>query len=360
LILKELSEAAGVSGAEKDVRDILAEAIRPHVDTLRVDTMGNLIATRQARIESREKPLRVMVAAHMDEVGFMVTQIEKSGLLKFSSVGGLDPRVLMSKKVLIGSNRVPGVIGGKPIHLMEDSEFDKVPSIDQLTIDIGATSKESAEAVIKVGDYAIFATSFSPLGRSEGENGPRLVKGKAFDDRAGCTVLASLLQADYPVELVGVFTVQEEVGLRGAHVAAYSVDPDVAIVLEGTICNDLPRDKEASPVTRVGCGPAISIADRSFIAHRGLVDLLIETARQEDIPYQFKEPGMGGTDAGIIHITRSGIPSVAVSVPSRYIHGPVSVLSLNDLEHTVALVKAAIKRLDKWPVVGEQGNQEKR
>jgi endoglucanase len=162
-----------------------------------------------------------------------------------------------------------------------------------------------------------------------------------------------LLEADYPVELVGVFTVQEEVGLRGARVAAYSVDPDVAIVLEGTICDDLPKDKEASPVTRVGHGPAISIADRSFIAHRGLVDLLIETAVQENIPYQFKEPGMGGTDAGIIHITRSGIPSVAVSVPSRYIHGPVCVLSLDDLEQTETLVKAAIMRLDTWPAAGK-------
>jgi tetrahedral aminopeptidase len=353
LLLQKLSEAHGVSGAEKEVRDILAEAVRPHVDELRIDTMGNLIATRYARPKPAGKPLRVMVAAHMDEVGFMVTQIEKNGLLKFHAVGGLDARVLMSKRVWVGSERVPGVIGSKPIHLMDDAELDKVIPIEQLAIDIGATSKETAEAVVKVGDYVVFATRFSALGPSESDAGLRLVKGKAFDDRAGCTVLAALLEADYPVDLIGVFTVQEEVGLRGARVAAYAIEPDLAIVLEGTICNDLPRDREASPVTRVGSGPAISIADRSFIAHRGLTDLLIETAMQEGIAYQFKEPGMGSTDAGVIHLSRSGVPSAAVSVPSRYIHGPVSVLSLNDLEQTVALVKAAMMRLDQWPAAGK-------
>ena len=354
LLIEKLSDAFGVSGAEGEVRGILAEAIRDHVDELRVDTMGNLIATKHAGPDAAGGSPRVMVAAHMDEVGFMITHIGKNGLLKFSPVGGLDPRLLVGKRVLIGSDRVPGVIGSKPIHLVKQEERNKVTPVEQLTIDIGATSKETAEAALKVGDCAIFATRFSPLGHAGNDDGSRLVKGKAFDDRAGCAVLAALLQSRYPVELMGVFTVQEEVGLRGARVAAYALEPDLAIVLEGTICDDLPRDKEVSPVTRIGYGPAITIADRSFVAHRALTGLLIDTAEREDIPFQFKEPGMGGTDAGVIHLTRSGVPSAAVSVPSRYIHGPASVLSLDDLEHTVTLVKAALHQLGNWPEIDVQ------
>ena len=209
-------------------------------------------------------------------------------------------------------------------------------------MDIGAKSKDEARKLAPLGTYVTFATQFHELGPT--------VSGKAFDDRAGCAVLVELLRGErFRFDLHAAFTVQEEVGLRGARVAAYALEPDLAIVLEGTICDDLPKDKEVSPVTRVGHGPAITIADRSLVAHRGLTGLLVDTAEREDIPYQFKEPGMGGTDAGVIHLTRSGVPSAAVSVPSRYIHGPASVLSLDDLEHTVTLVKAALHQLGNWP-----------
>jgi len=348
-LLKQLSEAFGVSGAEGGVRDILAQAVRHTVDQLRIDTMGNLIASKRARDAKAGAIPTVMLAAHMDEIGLMITQIDKSGLLKFKTVGGIDPRTLLAKRIVIGPDRIPGVIGSKPAHLMKPDEFERVPNVEQLTIDIGATNKDSAGKLVKVGDYATFATGFAPLGSSAGENGPRLVKGKAFDDRAGCAVLAALLNEDYPVNIVGVFTVQEETGLRGARVAAYAVEPDLAFVFEGTICDDLPREKDASQVTKVGAGPAITLADRSFIADRSLVELLVDTARREGLPYQFKEPGMGGTDAGAIHLTRAGVPSAAVSVPCRYIHGPVSVLSLDDLDHTIALMKASLKRLGDWP-----------
>ncbi|MGQ9517014.1 MAG: M42 family metallopeptidase [Anaerolineae bacterium] len=346
MLLQRLSDAFGVSGGEEEVRNILAEAVRPYVDELRTDSLGNLIAIKRARADI-SRPVRVMLAAHMDEVGFMITHMEKNGLLRFQPVGGIDPRLLPAKRVLIGRERVPGVIGIKPIHLLKPEEREHVVPVEQMYIDIGADSKEAAERRVKIGDYAVFATRFGPHGL-EGES--RLVRGKAFDDRAGCAVLAEVLRGEpYPVEIAGVFTVQEEVGLRGARVAAYALAPDVAIALEGTICDDLPKEKDQSPVTRVGKGPAITIADRSFVADRRLVRLLIETAERGGLPYQFKEPALGGTDAGAIHLTREGVPSAAVSVPSRYIHGPASVLSLNDLEHAIALVRAALPPLQAWP-----------
>ncbi len=346
MLLQRLSDAFGVSGCEEEVRNILAQTVRPYVDELRTDSLGNLIAIKRARA-GVERPVRVMLAAHMDEVGLMITRIEKDGLLRFQPVGGIDPRLFPAKRVVIGKERVPGVIGVKPIHLLKPEERERVTPVEQMYIDIGATSKETAEKRVKVGDYAAFATRFGTHGL-EGES--RLVRGKAFDDRAGCAVLAAVLQGDpYPVELAAVFTVQEEVGLRGARVAAYALAPDVAIALEGTICDDLPKEKDQSPVTRVGKGPAITLADRSVVADRRLVRLLVDTAEQAGIPYQFKEPALGGTDAGAIHLTRAGVPSAALAVPSRYIHGPASVLSLDDLEHTIALVRAVLPRLQDWP-----------
>jgi endoglucanase len=347
MYLEQLSNAFGVSSVEGDVRKIIIEAAEAYADSWRVDTMGNLFMTRRHRVEVSGSPLRVMVTAHMDEVGFVISKVKSDGQLKFKAVGGFDRRVLLGKAVVVGSEHLPGVIGLKPVHLLDRGNRKKVDELDSMYIDIGAGS--DSDGKVRVGEFATFATKFGYLGEAtEDRSSERgLVKGKAFDDRAGCAILLELLKGDYPVDLVAVFTVQEEIGLRGARVAAYTAEPDLAFVLECTAADDLPRleDEADEGYPRLGDGPAITVMDRSFIADRRLVDLLIETAKAEEVPYQFKRPGIGGTDAGAVHLTREGVPSAAVSVPARYIHSPAAILDLADFWNTVKLMQATLKRL---------------
>jgi putative aminopeptidase FrvX len=342
VLLRELSNARGVSGNEEDVREIILGAVRDRVDEHRVDALGNLICLKRSRGDHESWPRKVMISAHMDEVGLIVTRINRDGTLRFAKVGGIDDRILLSKKVLIGKGAVPGVIGYRPIHLIPRAERERAPDLSKAAIDIGATDRGGAEELVHPGDYVSFCATFEELD----EGGLRTVKGKAFDDRAGCAVLVELLREDYAFDLYAVFSTQEEVGLRGARVAAYAVDPDVAFALEGTICDDLPKEEDESPVTELGKGPAIALRDRSFVADRRLVRLLVDTAEALGIPYQYKRAVAGGTDSGAIHLSREGVPSVTVSVPSRYIHAPVSILSLSDLENAVQLMRAALHTLE--------------
>jgi putative aminopeptidase FrvX len=335
MILRELSEAVGVSGDEGDIRAAILSAVRGHVDETRVDPLGNLLALKRG---TDEQPLRVMVDAHMDEVGLMVVGHEDEGYLKVRPIGTIDPRVLPGKQFQVGRDRLPGVIGIKPIHLIKKGEEVKVPELESLVLDIGAKSKDEGAKLAPVGTYATFVTEYRELGPT--------VSGKAFDDRAGCCVLVDLLQGDrFPCDLYAAFTVQEEVGLRGAQVAAHSVNPDCAFALEGTIADDLPKEKEGSPTTRVGDGPAITIMDRSFIADKRLVRLLTNTAEELGIPTQIKQPRIGSTDGGAIHKARGGIPTVTVSLPCRYSHSPAMLLNLEDYENTVKLMRAALTRI---------------
>lgn len=339
MLLEKLSNAFGPSGCEDEVRRLLARALRDKVDDLQTDALGNLIALKKGT--GPEPRMKVMVDAHTDEVGLMITRIEKNGLLGFRAVGGIDVRLLMAKGVVVGENRLPGVIAAPPIHLTKPEQREKVIEIDQMVIDIGASSADRAKELVKIGDYAAFDTRFEVLN----EDGLRTVKGKAFDDRVGCAVAVALADGEYAVDLYLSFSAQEETGLRGARVAAYRIEPDLAFVLEGTICDDMPKREDVSPTTELGKGPAITIMDRSFVADQRLVRLLIDQAEANGIPYQFKQPGTGGTDAGAIHLSKAGVPSGAVSVPSRYIHSPVSMVSLNDLDNTVALMKATLAAL---------------
>jgi putative aminopeptidase FrvX len=339
LLLEKLSNAFGPSGSEDEVRRLLARAVHDKVDDLQTDALGNLIAFKQGT--GPEPRMKVMVDAHTDEVGLMITRIEKNGLLGFRAIGGVDARLLMAKGVIVGEKRLPGVIIAPPIHLTKAEQRSKVLAMEQLVIDIGASSEDEAKKLVKLGEVVIFDTKFEVLD----EGGLRTVKGKAFDDRMGCAVAAALAEGEYAVDLYLSFSTQEEVGLRGARVAAYRIEPDLGFALEGTICDDMPKKEDVSPTTELGKGPAISVMDRTFVADQRLVRLLVDQAEANGIPYQFKQPGTGGTDAGAIHLSKAGVPTVAVSVPSRYIHSPVSIASLNDFENTVALMKAALSAL---------------
>lgn len=342
-LLRRLSEAFGPSGYEKAVRAVVREEIQGAVDRLDVDALGNLIAFKAG--VGPEPRLKVMASAHMDEVGFMITQITKNGMLSFKPVGGIDARLLLGKRLVIGESRLQAIIGAPVPHLQKGEEEKRVVEVDDMAIDIGAADEKGANGKIKVGDYAVFATQFLAL--SEDAGWPT-VRGKAFDDRAGCAALVALLRRErFPIDLFGVFTVQEEVGLRGARVAAHRVNPNAAFALEGTLCDDLPRppDEDSTPVTRLGDGPAITLMDRSVVAHPGLVALLQEAAADQGIPIQYKAPGLGSTESGATHLAHSGVPATTVSVPCRYIHGPAAILNLNDLDATVRLMDATLRRI---------------
>ncbi len=357
-LLTRLSEAPGVSGDERAVRKLLADAVRERADSLRADAMGNLIAFKagssndgrsepppspdgpddaQAGRSGDDRPFRVMLAAHMDEVGLMVTEIHDDGSLSFELVGGIDARILPSQPVCVGADGVPGVIGFKPPHLSKSSERESVPEVKSLRIDIGADGKDAAGKLAKRGSYATFATEVADLG-------PTLL-GKAFDDRGGCAMLVELLAERYPFDLYGVFTVQEEVGLRGARVAAHHIHPDAAFVLECGTTDDTPKKRDDTPVMRLGHGPAITVMDRSLVADARLVRHLVATAEAEGIPYQIRAPKGGGTDGGRIHLARAGVPTAVVSIPCRYLHSPASLISKSDFGHAIALVRAALHRL---------------
>jgi putative aminopeptidase FrvX len=337
MILKDLSEAIGVSGNEGGARAVILDAVREHVDEVKVDVLGNVLAFKRGTGRDR---LRVMVSAHMDEIGLMVIGHDGDGFLRVRAVGGIDPRLLPGTLLQVGPEHIPGVIGVKPVHLLKGDEGEKVIQIEDLVVDIGAKSKDEAKKLAPLGAYIAFATRFRELGPT--------VSGKAFDDRAGCAVLAELVRGErFRCDLHAAFTVQEEVGLRGAQVAGYTIAPDCAFALEGTVADDIPKDKDTSPTSELGKGPAITIMDHSFIADRRLVRLLTGTAEELGIPYQFKQPGVGGTDAGAIHQTREGVPSVTVAVPCRYIHSPVSILSLDDFDNTVRLMHESLSRLTR-------------
>jgi endoglucanase len=305
--------------------------------------MGNVLALKRGTGNGHR--LTVMIDAHMDEVGLMVTGHDSNGMLKVAAAGGLDERILPGVRVLVGPKKLPGVIGAKPVHLLSNSERDKAPDIDSLRVDIGAKSKDAAEGKAKLGARIGFDTPFLDLGTA--------VRGKAFDDRAGCSVLVHLLQGErYPFDLWGVFAVQEEIGKAGARVAAYAIGPDVGFVLEGTIADDLPQpeDTDLSRTTELGKGPALSTMDNSVIYDPRLNRLLMDAADDLGIPYQFKQPGVGGTDGSEINRAHAGVPVAAVSVPCRYIHSPAAILHKKDYQNTVRLMQAALARLD-WGVL---------
>jgi tetrahedral aminopeptidase len=339
-LLERLSNASAVSGDEGEVRKIVLAEITPHVDEVKVDALGNVLAVKRSR-SGAAAPLKVMLDAHMDEVGFMIVHDEGEGIYRFDTVGGLDERQLVGKAVWVGKDHVPGVIGAKPVHLTRPEERKSPITLDTLRIDVGPGKNK-----VQVGDRAVFATRFR-------RQGPSLF-GKALDDRLGVAVLIELLRAEYNpaaapgFDLLAAFSVQEEIGLRGARVAAYALQPDLAIAIDSTPANDIPTWDGAENTlynTRLGAGPALYVADSATLSDPRLVRYLAQIAEALGIPYQFRQPGGGGTDAGAIHQQRAGIPSISVSIPGRYPHTASGMARLEDWQHTFALLHAALERL---------------
>ncbi len=330
MMLKRLSELYGVSGDEEEVRNFIKLQIKDDVDDMIEDAYGNLIARK-----GKKKLPKIMLAAHMDEVGFMITAVEKNGLLRFRSIGIL-PQVVLAKRVAFRNKDIKGVIGAKPVHQLKPEEQKSIPEPDQLFIDIGVSSKEEAEKLVQVGDYCTFDTRFRRQGNT--------IFGKAFDNRVGCYVLIQLIK-NYDLPCYYTFTVQEELGLMGARIAGYRIDPQIALAVDTTASGKWPTEKDLPQYPELNKGPAISIADRSVICDKELTGLIIKTAQENSIPYQFKRPMIGGTDAGEIHLVKRGVKSAVLCTPARYIHSPLSIASLKDIEALIKLLNLSIKKI---------------
>ena len=328
-LLKELCTLPGVSGDEGRVRDFIRTQAAPYATAIRTDALGNLIVFKQGRKAAEH---RLLLAAHMDEVGIIITRITDEGFLKFDFVGGVDRRVAIGKPVLIGDRQVPGLIGLKAIHLVGREEMKKAPKTDALYIDIGAKDREEAEKLVSPGDWGAF------IGAPE-ELGGGLLKAKAIDDRVGCAVMLELLKEELPLDVTFAFTAQEEVGTRGAFAAAFSVTPEVALVLETTTAADLPGVEGHRKVCAPGKGPVISYMDGGTIYDRSLFEDLRRLAEEHNIPWQTKEYIAGGNDARTIQRTKTGVRVAAMSAAVRYLHAPASVGSISDFEHMLKLTR---------------------
>jgi putative aminopeptidase FrvX len=322
--LRVYCEACGAAGDETDFRERIVKDIQGAVDELSVSPLGNLVAEKRGSAKVRS----LLITAHMDEVALIVRSLEKNGTIRFYPVGGVVPKILPATSVHIGKNRVPGVIASKAVHLLQPAEREKVPDVKELFIDVGASAREDVKNVT-AGDYIYFRSPFTSQGAC--------FFGKAFDDRAGCAALTFLLnrfrETRPKLTLAAVYTAQEEAGLRGAWTAAFGRQNVVFnLNLEATTCADRETKNLYSPSTEMGKGPAVTVMDRTMITHRKLFEWVLERAEAHGIPVQLKRTVTGGTDAGRIHLTETGIPSVTVAVPVRYIHAPWGVLSRRDFD----------------------------
>lgn len=328
-ILQELCALGGISGREHQVADWIQSRLPAGV-TVHRDPLGNLLVHKQGR----ERPShRLMLCAHMDEVGLIINDIIPEGLLGFSCVGGIDTRVLLARQVLVGERKIPGVIGLKPIHLTKSEERSTLPKVDELYIDIGASDREEARALVRLGDSVTFMPGVRELGKT-------VLESKAIDDRLGCAVLLEMLREELPFDMDFAFTVQEEVGTRGASAAAYTIDPDFALIVETTTAADIVGVSGSDKVCEQGKGAVVPFMDRGTIYDRGLYELAFKTASAHGIPIQTKTKVAGGNDAGAIHGTRAGIRCIAVSAPCRYLHSPGVTVRREDAQAVLDLTRS--------------------
>ena len=328
-LIRELCSLPGISGRENAVRDYIIDKIKDYAD-YSVDPLGNLIVFKKGKNPAKNK---VMLDAHMDEVGMIVTGISSDGFLKFEKVGGINSKVIIGRSVRVGENAVNGVIGIKPVHLVDKDKEDAIPSADELYIDIGAADKAEAEAVVSLGDAVWFGGDFE-------EFGDGFIKAKALDDRVGCALLIEIIRGEIEYDAWFSFSVQEEIGTRGAQTAAFGIAPDYAVVVETTTAADISGVKDNNRVCICGNGGAVSFMDRSTIYDKALFDRAFELAAEKNILCQPKTLVAGGNDAGAIHKSRGGVKVLTVSVPCRYLHSPSCVIKYKDAEESLKLIKA--------------------
>lgn len=334
-LIERLSNALAVSGDESEIRAIIKKELKPLNLDFKTDNMGNLLISKEGNNPDAPK---VMLSAHMDEVGFLIASDEGDGIFRFEIIGDIDLRQLPGKAVIVGKNHIPGVIGARPIHLTTAQERKNKIPLNSLRIDIGPGNNQ-----VKPGDYAGFASHFQGVG-------PSLV-GKALDNRLGVAALIEIIK-DAPdnVNLQAAFTTQEETALRGARVAAFSIKPDLAFVIDTTLANDLPAfddEENTSYNTHLGAGPAVYIADSYTLSDPRLVRLVKEVAKREKIPIQIRQAGGGGSEAGSIHRQISGIPTVTISTPARHIHTAASIARIKDFTNLIDLMKATLITISK-------------
>ncbi len=344
-MLKEITETSGVPGYEKDIRELIRKYVEPLGEILE-DRLGSLIVRKEGEKESP----KIMLSAHMDEIGFMVKSITKDGFIKFLPLGGWWDQVLLSQRVIIKTIKgdIIGVIGSKPPHILTEEERKKVLEKKDMYIDIGAKSEEEAKEMgVSPGDPIIPQSEFTPLYNN------KLLLGKAWDDRVGCAlgieILRELHNLLHPNTIYVSFTVQEEVGLRGATTSSYLINPDVGIILESDIATDVPGTEQEKPIS-LGKGPSLILYDATMIPNSNLRRLFIETAKTLNIPLQFSVLERGGTDGGRIHINAKGVPSIVIGVPARYIHSHAGIIHLDDFLTAKNLILEVIKRLDQETV----------
>ncbi|PYZ97269.1 peptidase M28 [Alteribacter lacisalsi] len=344
-MLKELTDANGIPGNEREAREVMKKHIAPFADEVETDGLGSLIAKKTGTVSDGPK---VMVAGHLDEIGFMVTNIDDNGFLKFQTVGGWWEQVMLAQRVTVMTKEgnVPGVIGSKPPHILPPEVRKKSVDKKDMYIDIGASSREEAEEFgVRPGDSVVPVCEFTVL------KNEKLLMAKAWDNRIGCAiaidVLRRLKDEDHPNTVYGVGTVQEEVGLRGARTSAHHIQPDIGFGVDVGIAGDTPGVSDKDALAKMGKGPQIIMYDASMVSHKGLRDFVTGTADEKEIPYQFDYVPGGGTDSGAIHLTANGVPALSITIATRYIHTHAGILHRDDYENAVKLIVEVIKKLDR-------------
>lgn len=328
--IKKLCELNGISGREHVVANEIVSQIKEFANEVKIDNLGNVIAFKKGKSEPKNK---IMLSAHTDEVGMIITGITDDGLLRFATVGGINPKVIIGRSVSVSEKGIVGVIGTKAIHMQTDDEKKTAVPEDKLFIDIGANDKDDALNHIALGDSVCFIGNYT-------EFGDGFIKAKAIDDRAGCAILIEIMKHSLEYDTYFLFCVQEEIGLRGATVGTHSIEPDIAIVVESTASGDVAGVTADNRVSVMGEGAVVSYMDMHTIYDKGLYDLAFKLAHDHSISCQTKTRISGGNDAGAIHMSRNGVRTMAISIPSRYIHSPANVVKKSDVDAVYRLAFA--------------------